>query len=155
MSSDIKQLQECDALNRRTASHLLICYNPGFDFGKGLIPNLWFRLVSSAPAAAETNVLDVKGGQNAPQDPKSTSNQSLFARLLSNCWPFSQNQTLREPTRHAGVDLTFKKLSTYCSRYRPQSLLLSWSGTLQYELCICSALKSLDEPRRTSHSDSK
>lgn len=153
MSSDIKQLQECDALNG-TASHLLICYDPGFDFGKGLIPNLWFHLVSSAPAAVETNVLDVKGGQNAPQDPKSTSNQSLlFTRLLSNC--SHKNQTLREPTRHAGIHFTFKKLSTYCSRYRPQSLLLSWSGTLQCELCICSALKSLDEPRRTSHSDSK
>lgn len=50
--------------------HMPICHYPGFDICKGWVPDLWFRLVSAAPAAEETNVLDVEGGQSAPQGPE-------------------------------------------------------------------------------------
>lgn len=53
--------------------HTSICYHPGFDICKGLEPDLWFRLVSFAPDAVETNVLVVEGGQSAPQGPESRS----------------------------------------------------------------------------------
>lgn len=58
--------------------HMSICYYPGFDIYKGWVPDLWFRLVSSAPAAVETNVLDVEGSQSAPQGPEA---EAIFHHL--------------------------------------------------------------------------
>lgn len=55
----------------------LICYYPSFDVGKGAAPDLWFHLVSSAPAAVETNVLDVEGDQSVPQGPESRSRSNF------------------------------------------------------------------------------
>lgn len=49
----------------------LICYYPDSAVGKGSVPDLGFRLVSSAPAAVGTIVVDVGGGQSAPQGPES------------------------------------------------------------------------------------
>lgn len=62
-----------------------ICYYPGFDVGKGLVPDLWFHLVSSAPAAVETIVLDVKEGQSAPQGPLKNSRRIAAGRGHSHC----------------------------------------------------------------------
>lgn len=46
-------------------------YYPVGAFGKDSVPNLWVHLVSAAPVAVETSVLNVKAGQSAPQGPKS------------------------------------------------------------------------------------
>lgn len=47
---------------------------------------------------------------------------------------------------------TWRKLSAYCSRYKPQSLLLSCWGTRQLELLMVSCVNRRGVPRRTSHS---
>lgn len=45
-------------------------YYPVVASCKGSGPNLGFHLVSAAPAAVETSVLNVKAGQSAPRGPK-------------------------------------------------------------------------------------
>lgn len=63
----------------------LICYYPDSAVGKGSVPDLGFRLVSSAPAAVETIVVDVGGGQSAPQGPSKNSQRIAAGKGRSHC----------------------------------------------------------------------
>lgn len=119
---------------------------PSSGAGGGSAPGRGSRSVSCAPAAAGTSAPGAAGGRSEPRGPGRAGGQKSALRFKVKSGQLGRRRC---------VLFTSRKLSTYCSKYRPQSLLLSWRGTLQCELCIWSAPNSLEEPRRNSHSDSK